>query len=206
MVQRLGLVLLSAVVLLWGCQPANDVKKGAGTTPPTKLEPRAATSATEWVLSPDNTKIEFVGSKAQGKHDGGFKDFTGSFDLPADLAKAKVSVEINTDSLYTDTAKLTQHLKSPDFFNVKSNPRITFASTRIVEDKGEGRTHKITGDLTMLGKTKSISFPADISTTGGVLKMNSSFTIDRTDFGMNYGQGKVNNEVKIKVAVDAKKK
>ena len=62
----------------------------------------------------------------------------------------------------------------------------------------------LAGELTMLGKTKEINFPAKIAVAEGSLTVTSSFTIDRTQWGMTYGQGKVDNDVKLTVRVKAK--
>jgi polyisoprenoid-binding protein YceI len=151
-------------------------------------------------LSGDNTKITFVGTKPGGKHDGGFKTLTGNATVDGD-ALTKLEVEIDTESLYADDAKLTAHLKSPDFFSVKTNPKAKFVSTKVDKtDKG----HTITGDLTLNGKTKSISLPATVSAADGTLKINSEFTIDKRDFGMTYGGGKIDDQVSIKAVVEAK--
>lgn len=154
-------------------------------------------------LTGANTTIKFVGSKADGKHDGGFKKVTGTASYTADTAKTlKLSVEIDTNSLYSDDEKLTAHLKSPDFFSVKRNPTSKFTSTKILE----GRTgHTIYGELTLNGKTKEIAFPATITATDSGLKLASKFEINRNDFGISYGKGKIDDTVKIAVTVDAKK-
>jgi polyisoprenoid-binding protein YceI len=151
-------------------------------------------------LTGDNTKITWVGTKPGGKHDGGFKTLTGTATVLGD-GLAKVVVEIDTDSLYADDPKLTAHLKSPDFFGVKNNPKATFTSTKIEKtDKG----YTITGDLTLNGKTKEIAIPAEVSHAGGTLKINGAVSIDKRDFGMTYGGGKIDDQVAIKVAVEAK--
>src|SRR5262245_18788281 len=78
--------------------------------------------AADYPLTDKNTTITFVGSKPQGKHDGGFKADSGAASVDkGDLTTLKISLDIDTTSLYTDTPKLTDHLKSPDFFGVKSN-------------------------------------------------------------------------------------
>src|SRR5262245_43540533 len=75
-------------------------------------------------LSGENTRITFVGTKVGGKHDGGFSKLTGKAKVdPVDLTTLKVSVEIDTNSLYSDNKKLTGHLKSDDFFRVNDHPR-----------------------------------------------------------------------------------
>jgi polyisoprenoid-binding protein YceI len=159
--------------------------------------------ATDFPLTGSNTEIKFVGSKPQGKHDGGFKTVTGNASVTGtDATTLKITLDIDMNSMYTDTDKLTAHLKSPDFFGVKSNPKSTFVSTKVEKD---GADYKVTGDFTMLGQKKSITFPAKISVTDGSVSLTSSFTIDRTKWGMTYGQGKVDNAVKLSVSVNAKK-
>ena len=164
----------------------------------------SATAAdVKYALTGDNTKLTFTGKKPDGKHDGGFAKLFGSATVPdGDLTKLSVSIDITTDSLYSDDAKLTGHLKNADFFDVKNHPKATFKSTKIEKaDKG----YKVTGDLTLLGKTKSVSFPATIATTADALTVSASFTIDRTEWGMNYGKGKIEDKVAIGIAVTAKK-
>ena len=63
----------------------------------------------------------------------------------------------------------------------------------------------VTGDLTLTGKTKSVSFPADITVSDDKVTIKSTFKIDRTDFGITYGKGKIDPEVTIKVTLDAEK-
>ena len=113
-------------------------------------------------LSGDNTKITWVGTKPGGKHNGGFKSLTGTATVDGDKLKS-VEVSIETASLYADDAKLTLHLKSPDFFGVKDNPKAKFKSTKIDSTDGV----KITGDLTINGKTKSVTIPANVTVSGG---------------------------------------
>lgn len=156
-----------------------------------------------YTLDGKNTKIEFVGTKPGGKHDGGFKTVSGSASAEGiDATSLKLTIDIDTTSLYTDTPKLTQHLKSPDFFAVKTHPKAKFVSSKVVKS-GDGYT--ITGDLTLLGKTKSIAIPARISVGTSGLTITSQFEINRQDFGMSFGTGKVHDDVKIKVAVKAAK-
>lgn len=160
-------------------------------------------SAVDFALTGENTKVEFTGKKADGKHDGGFKKLTGTATVPdGKIESAKIEVTIETDSIYSDNPGLTTHLKNADFFDVKTNPTAKFVSTKIAAD---GDKFNVTGDLTLNGKTKSITFPAKIAATGGSLTLTAAFKIDRTQFGMVYGKGKIEDEVDLKVNVEAKK-
>jgi polyisoprenoid-binding protein YceI len=159
-------------------------------------------SAADFPLSDKNTTIKFVGAKPKGKHEGGFKKLTGTASVQNnDLTTLKITLEIDMTSLYTDTEKLTGHLKTNDFFGVKSNPKSKFATTKVEK---AGDEYKITGDLTMVGETKSITFPATVAVTADGLTLSSTFTIDRTQWGMKYGKGMIDDDVKLTVSVKAK--
>lgn len=153
----------------------------------------------KYALTGDNTKVEWTGTKSDGKHSGGFKKVTGTA-TGGKATDLKLDVVIDCDSLYSDSDKLTGHLKSPDFFSVKEHPTAKFVSKSIEKDK---KGYKVTGDLTLLGKTKEISFPAEIG-TDGKLTLKADFKIKRGDFGMTYGKGKVDDDVALKLNVDAK--
>jgi len=159
------------------------------------------------VISPSNTKIEWVGTKKAGKHTGGFKGFKGKLEpATGDLTASTISVEIDTGSLHSDNPMLTRHLKSPDFFGVDTYPKASFVSSKIESAPEGSNTHKITGELTLHGAKKEITIPAKIVQTGEHVKLTSTFKIAREDFGMTYGKGKVDNDVTIKLDVDIPRK
>ncbi len=160
-------------------------------------------SATDFPLTGSNSKVEFVGTKPGGKHTGGFAKLDGKAVVEGtDAASLKLDVTIETDSLYSDNEGLTKHLKAPDFFSVKDYPKATFKSTK-VEKTAAG--YAVTGDLTLLGKTKSVTMPAAVTSTADSFTLKSEFKINRTDWGMTFGKGKVDDEVALKISVTAKK-
>jgi polyisoprenoid-binding protein YceI len=165
----------------------------------------AYAAETKVALTGDNTKITFAGTKNGGKkagekHEGGFKKLTGTATL-ADGEVSKIEVVIDTDSLYSDNGMLTGHLKSPDFFGVKTYPKAKFVTTKIEKsDKG----HSITGDLTLHGKTNSLTFPATVTVKEGAVKVTGELSINQTDYGMVWAKGKLDDAVTIKVDLDAK--
>ena len=122
-------------------------------------------------LSATNTLIQFVGTHTDPEkpdpRTGTFEELTGTAVVEEGALKS-IHVDIKTASLTTDIPKLTDHLRSVDFFNAKEQPDASFKSTSI-EDGGEGKLN-ITGDLTLLGETKSITFPA----TAGRVRLSSS--------------------------------
>ncbi len=156
-------------------------------------------------ITPDNSKVEFTGAKVTGSHDGGFKEFSGTAKVAArDLTQSSVELTIQTASVFTDTEKLTGHLKSPDFFDVEKIPTATFKSTRIAKKQDGTYTHVVTGDLTLHGITKSISFPAKISLEENKFSAHSEFVINRKDFNIKYPgmpDDLIKDEVVIKLSL-----
>ncbi|HXD88619.1 MAG TPA: YceI family protein [Urbifossiella sp.] len=163
----------------------------------------SATAAEQkFALDGANTKLTFTGTKKAGKHDGGFKKLTGTAAIEGnDLTTLKIEAVIDTTSLYSDNEKLTAHLKTPDFFGVKDHPKATFKSTKV--EKTE-RGYTITGDLTLLGKTKPVTIPATIAVADRTLTITSSFKINRSNWGMTFGKGMVDDAVSLKLNVSAK--
>jgi polyisoprenoid-binding protein YceI len=167
----------------------------------------AATPADTLKFNTTVSKIEFVGSKKDGSHNGGFKKFTGTIDMQnADFAQAKLTVEIQIESLYSDNEKLTTHLKSPDFFDVRTHPTAKFTSSTIRVVSGDtADTHLITGELTLHGVTKTVRIPVNAAKTATGMSLTGEFTIHRKDFGMTFGEGQVNDDVKVKLSIQAGK-
>ena len=192
------IALFITALVAFGCNKSSGDKDSGNKTSGSQT----GTPTTGAKEAAAGSKIEFIGTKPQGKHEGGFKDFTVNIaPIKDDLAGSKISVDIDTDSLYSDNPKLTKHLKSPDFFDVKKYPKATFVSTSVEPKKAGEDTHEITGDLTLHGKTKKISFPAKVAVTPKTVNIDSQFTIDRKDFGMTYGAGKINDTITIKAAI-----
>lgn len=135
---------------------------------------------------------------------GRFNDFTGEFTVDEDnLANSSVEITVQAESVDTSVSGRDDHLRSPDFFNVKQFPVITFKSTSISKKSGGG--YSVTGDLMLHGVTKSVT--ADMRKIGegtdkdGRTRIGfvAEFSIDRSDFGMTYGGG---GNVDLTVAVE----
>jgi polyisoprenoid-binding protein YceI len=160
------------------------------------FSPIVALAADPLKLIEDKSKISFVGKKPEGEHKGGFKKF--KVDVLADhedMTKSSIKIEIETDSLWSDDEKLTGHLKNADFFDVKKYPKATFESTKI--EKVSDTEAKITGKMTMLNKTEELVVPVKLDVNDERIQLNAKFKLDRTKWGMNYGKGKINDEVEM---------
>jgi polyisoprenoid-binding protein YceI len=145
---------------------------------------------------------------------GFFRDFKGTVDYNAkDVGKSTVEFTAQAISIDTGVAGRDTHLKSADFFEVDKFKEITFKSTK-VEKKGKGWI--LTGDFTMKGVTKSISFPFNIAgflpageRSGAKMGITAATTINRRDYGVNYGSNLPNgapmlsDDVKIDLQIEA---
>lgn len=81
---------------------------------------------------------------------------------------------------------LVDHLLNPDFFNVKSFTEATFIITEVKGIEGDYNSN-VTGNLTILGIERSISFDAKLDIADNEVALNSTtFTIDRTEWGVDF--------------------
>lgn len=208
-----------ASISLIGCDdPAKGKPKATTEDTSATSQPAIATSQpanaapqamAKYAFDQTASKLEWTGSKVTGKHDGSFRIFKGTIDLVDGAPeKSKVDVSIDADSVTTDIERLTGHLKSPDFFDTKANPKATFVSKEIKKGGDKGATHTVTGDLTIKGITKTMTFPATISVAGDAANVDAEFVINRRDFSLNY-PGKPNDlirdDVVIRLTIRAKK-
>jgi polyisoprenoid-binding protein YceI len=201
----LGLVtlILSALLLVAGCgNPATN--KSQAVTGEAQTAPSAQPAGAQtYVITPENSKIEFVGSKVTGSHYGSFQKFAGEVHYTGDVNASHVTITIQADSLNTDTPDLTKHLKTADFFDVAKYPEAKFESTAIKAGGDKGASHTVTGNLTLHGVTKSISFPATIAAAPDAVTVDSTFAVNRKDFGINYA-GAADNLIRDDVVLTLK--
>jgi len=144
-------------------------------------------------LNGENTTVEWTGSKPGGEHKGGFKDLSGTVTVADDKLIA-VQATIDIKSMWSDNDDLTAHLLNPDFFESETYSESRFVSTEIREATAEEKTgpaekatHFVTGNFTLRGVTKSISFPVTIETDEDAYRLTAEFDIDRSQFGMDHG-------------------
>ena len=139
---------------------------------------------------------------------GRFNETTGSFTLNTENpCEMLFDVQIKTDSVDTNAAGRNNHLKGPDFFNAKQFPTISFKS-KSVESSGEN-TYAVSGDLTLHGVTKPITAQMEFVGQGDKGRrfgyragFDATFTIKRSDYGMNFMQGMLGDEVTIMVGLE----
>jgi len=193
-------VLMIFSALTFGCADpaANKTKAKVENAAPESNTAKPA-GAEKLVISPDNSKVEFVAAKITRSHQGSFKQFAGTIDLtPDNVAGSRVTIDIDTGSVVTDENDLTNHLKTADFFNVAKYPKATFVSTKIEPASGGAQT--VTGNFDLHGVRKVITFPATIRVTPDSVSVDAEFSIDRKDFGIVYA-GKADDLIRDRVVI-----
>jgi polyisoprenoid-binding protein YceI len=110
----------------------------------------------------------------------------GSFTIPV---SSIVNLNLPTEQI---KEQLVHHLQSPDFFNMVLHPDVTYKIKDISPYSGakpgevSGANYWVNGDLTMLGKTHAMPFPAKIVIAGNLLSVEGLVKFDRTKWGITF--------------------
>lgn len=144
----------------------------------------------KWTIDPTHSEVGFkVKHMMFTNVKGFFNDYTANIDFNDDLKDANLEFEANVSSVFTNNNDRDNHLRSADFFDAEHYPTLKFKSTKI---EGTGNQYEITGDLTIKGVTKPVTFNAEYSglmtDPWGNTKvgLNLDGKINRKDFGLTY--------------------
>ena len=121
----------------------------------------------------------------------------------------ELDVTIAIDSVDSSSEKLDGHLKSEDFFHTEKYPNATFKSK--TARKTSDNIYEVSGDFTMRGVTRPLTVTVEWLGTSGSPRgttcgLETSFTVKRSDFGINYGlsTGMLGDLTRITVAMEGK--
>ena len=164
-------------------------------------------AADDYVIDAGHSAVTFeTGHIGISRLPGQFREFSGNYIYFADNpGKNSVNLEIKVGSLDTNHGDRDKHLRSPDFFDAKQYPTITFKSTGY---KGDADKGKLTGQLTMHGVTKEVTF--DMVKTGeakdpwGGYRQGfiASTQLMRSDFGITYFIPGVPDATDLKIFIE----
>lgn len=151
-----------------------------------------ATAQTTWKVDPMHSFLNFsVKHLGISFVDGRMDKYDGTLVLTKeDITTGKFNFTVDVNSIDTDVEARDNHLKSTDFFEASKYGTMTFVSTSI---KKEGKNYKMTGNLTIKGVTKPVTFDlvyggkaANDGYGNEKLGFQAKTTIDRTAFNINY--------------------
>lgn len=200
--RKAAIPLVLSVLALSACQTSSLTDNEKADVVPTD----AMFDGTVKDIDAAQSVISFVGGSSIVDHEGKFTEFSADVTLdptePANLEKASISATVDLTSVKTDSAGLDGHLQKADFFNTASGATATFASTKIEHE--DGTHYNVTGDLTVKGQTKSVTFKADITNE----YLLATFDFPRKEFGVGNDQYKdklLDEEVPVSVKLVFKK-
>ncbi len=180
------------------------------TTPSTTQLPAGV-----YTIDPVHSTVGFVvrhlvAAKVRGQ----FSEFSGTITVGETLEASKAEATVQAASITTNNEMRDNHLRSGDFLEIETYPTLSFTSTGITA-KGADR-FELTGDLTIKGVTKSVTFDLEYLGSGTGMAPGSTVVgfearteIDRRDFGVNFegalenGTIVVSNKLTIELAIEA---
>jgi polyisoprenoid-binding protein YceI len=135
------------------------------------------------------SKLTWVGYKVGGKHNGDLKLSDGKITMSGvNITSASFTMDMNSITVLDlqggSASKLLGHLKSDDFFSVTNHPKATFELTKATYS-GKNQ-YDITGNLTIKGITKEISFPATVIANSQKLTVTGTLKVNRTKWDITY--------------------
>ena len=225
---QLSKLTVAAMFLLAACADAPESDKAE-----TKDAQDVTTAkGTSFKVDTTASKVEWVATKVSAYHTGTLNVKSGEViiqdgnitggNFVLDMNSIVVSGPPGSDAKANE--KLLGHLKSGDFFDVTKNPEATFTITSVAPFSGTAKdsadprqesiskykvtnpTHTVSGNLTIRGVTKNITFPAQITIAGNSASAIAKFNINRKDWDIVY-PGKpddlIRDEVHLGIALKA---
>jgi polyisoprenoid-binding protein YceI len=168
-----------------------------------------------FIIDKKESVVAWTGSSVHGKHEGYAYISKGELMIEnGQLMGGTVEIEMNKieGPGHLKDNNLINHLKGPDFFDVKKFPFATIVITQVAAINGENK--KVTGNLTIKGITHPVTFPARMEVKGGVVKADGNLVIDRTKWDVRYNSRKfyanladetISDSIEFQIKIVAKK-
>lgn len=218
--RKLTLPLVAAALLFTAS--CNNTPEGDKAEAGEAIATTTPAAGADYKVDVATSKIEWVGSKPVGdNHKGTISLKEGT--LKAEQGKLTggsfvidMTTITPTDQDAEGNTKLKGHLSTGDFFTVDSFPTAKFEIVSVTDGADTAKvqykeaTHTVTGNLTIKGITKSITFPAHIEATDAKVTAHAVFNIDRSQWGITYANSGVkdkviNNDINLTIHVEANK-
>lgn len=219
------IALVGVGLLVASCNTKEKTETSTATTEQAVAESKGEALAVDAATSVVNWKAF---------HKGGFAPRWGTLNVKS----GDISIEggqvvagnftIDMTSIKVDPASVTEkdkkpadleaHLKNPDFFDVEKNPASDFKITSVADlketpkDAVAGANKTVSGNLTLMGKTMNVTFPAKVDVVDNTAAIQAKFTVNRTDWGIKFGTSEadpaewmISKDIEIAIDVKAKK-
>ncbi|GBU08340.1 hypothetical protein AwDysgo_16710 [Bacteroidales bacterium] len=201
------LIAFSCALFAVSCNSAAGNKVEAGDA----QDVVATLGAQSYVLDKDQSILKWKGFKPGGDNHGSLGIESGSLSIDGStLVSGSFVLDMNAivcESLTEaeGASKLVEHLHSADFFDVEKFPTGKFTITNVEELSKDANSAlvKISGNLELKGIEKNITFEAQVVKEGDMFTATvPAFTIDRVQWGINYGSKNIFKDIKDKFIND----
>ena len=202
--KKVSLLFGASALILVSCVGNPEGKKAETTD---SVETVSDANGTQLNVDTAQSTVKWLGKKVTGQHDGTVKITSGTLTVKdGKLSGGRFTIDlttINNNDLEGEyKQKLENHLRSADFFDVENHPEATFEITSIADGANAG-TLTVSGNLTIRGVTKNITFDATASQVSEVsVVADADFNIAREDWGVSYkGQADdlISKEINFKI-------
>ena len=194
-----SITIITVLITLAFYMTSCNTKKGESAATSEAEEAAKATEGSHtYTADIERSKLRWLGTKVTGQHDGTINFKEGHIDIEEGRVVSGTFVfDMNsivvldlTDEVLNN--KLVNHLKHNDFFAVDSFPHSTFEITaaEYLETPSNGNNYTISGNMTIRGVSKNISFPALVEINDNIIMAKGKVTLDRTEWNVKYGSGK----------------
>lgn len=191
--KKLVLFALLSAGILASCKQSPE---GQQVQAEAAQETTASASGNAFQIDPQASSVNWTASKVGGQHHGTLAVSGGSITVQdGAIQGGAINLDMNAIAVLDlegeQRAKLENHLRTGDFFEADKHPAGTFEIVSVAPVAGNPEvTHQITGNLTLKGVAKSVTIPANVIVTGDMISaITPSFTINRTEWGINYRSG-----------------
>ena len=182
---------------------------GIGANP----EPAPALEGAKYAVDGGHSTVLFrVKHLGVSNFYGRFNEISGSFVIGDKPSDSSVKIEVKTESIDTNSAGRDRHLKSPDFFNAKQFPVLSFVSTKVSQK--DGNIYEVTGELSCHGETKTVTMEMEKigereagARFGYRAGFEAVFELKRSDYGMNFmvDNGALGDTIKVFVSIEGQR-
>ncbi len=151
------------------------------------------------------SKVKFVIRNLGFNTGGTFSGLNGKivFD-PVNLLNSDFEVSIDAKTIDTDIESRDNHLRGSEYFDVQQFPKLSFKSTKITKSTSSKYLYMF-GIVTIKGVAKEIQFPFKATPAGDGYLFEGEFNLNRRDFGVGGNSLTLADEVKISLAVFARR-
>ena len=187
--------------LVFGCGPVTGENKNNASASSLSLH---VGNEKYFIIDTKESVVAWTGSSVHGKQEGYVYISKGELMIEnGQLMGRTVEVDMNTieNKSHRSDNNFINHLKDPDFFEVKKFPISTIAITRVESINGENK--KVTGSLTIKGITHPVTFPTKMEVMDRIVKANGKLVIDRTLWDVRYKSGKFFDNLKDQAIADS---